>query len=223
MTILAQFFRRNRGFTLIELLVVVGIVGLLMALVIPAFTGIGRGQSMRSSVAQLRTTIGLARQWAITRNENTYVIFPDDVKVYNPPSQVSMALRSYAVWGDKSGYISEWRYLPPGLYFDSQETNTINLLNTSSTNTSDRIFNVAFPSNNSPLQAMRCIAYVPNGRLNQRGATSLGVFVREGWVEVNTNTGRATGSGLGPIQRTNALYRLFVECRPLTGQVRVRE
>lgn len=206
--------RRSAAFTLVELLVVIGIIGTLLVLVVPAFTGLGRGQSMRSSVAQLRSTIALARQWAITRNEKTYVVFPDDGLNYNPPKNASMALRSYAVWAERSGYISDWRYLPPGVVFDPTDTVANNLFES----TTDRVFPVIFPTNGATLNNMYCISFLPNGRLNQTGGNTLRVYMREGWVDVNTNTGVASAPTL---KGTN--YTMYFEVRPLTGQVRIRE
>ena len=213
MTTFAQRSKRS-AFTLVELLVVVGIIATLLVLVVPAFTGLGRGQSMRSSVAQLRSTLALARQWAITRNEKTYVIFPDDGATYNPARNAAMALRSYAVWAERSGYISEWRYLPPGIVFDANEPAANNLFNT----TTDRVFPVSFPSNGSPASTMYCIAFTPNGRLNQAGGTTLRLYLREGWVDANTNTGVVSPP---VIKSTN--FTMFFEMRPLTGQARIRE
>ncbi|MBW7909327.1 MAG: GspH/FimT family pseudopilin [Kiritimatiellae bacterium] len=216
MTICRPYSKPKKdAFTLIELLVVIGIVGVLGVLVIPAFTGIGRGQNMRMSVSQLRTTLALARQWAITHNDKTYVIFPDEDMTYNPPSGANMALRSYAVWTEKDGYVSEWRYLPPGVLFDPTDSDSGNLWNT----TNDRLFNVVFPTNGSPTQQMFAISFTPNGRLNQKGASTIKVFLREGWVDANTNSGTASAPTLKP----NSTYRVYLECRPLTGGVRVRE
>ena len=212
MTTSAPHSKRS-AFTLVELLVVIGIMATLLVLVVPSFTGLGRGQSMRSAVTQLRSTLSLARQWAITRNEKTYVIFPDDGS-YNPARNAALALRSYAVWAEKSGYISDWRYLPPGVIFDSSEPAANNLFNT----TTDRVYPVAFPSNGAPMSTMYCIAFTPNGRLNQAGGTTLRVYLREGWVDANTNTGVASPP---TIKSTN--YTMYFEMRPLTGQVRIRE
>jgi len=208
--------RSNRGaFTLIELLVVIGIMGALLVLVVPAFTGLGRGQSMRSSVSQLRSTLALARQWAITKNENTYVIFPDDAMTYNPPGRVNMALRSYGVWAEKSGYISEWRYLPPGVYFNPTNLSGNNIFDDASLTKHW----VVFPANGSPRQEMYCIAYTPNGRLKSiQDGSSRSLYLNEGLLDVNTNAGLLVAAVL---RSTN--YTMRFEVRPLTGQLRIRE
>lgn len=212
------------GFTLIELLIVIGIAGVLAVLIIPAFSGIGRSQNMRSSVAQLRTTIALARQWAITHNEKTYVIFPDDEATYNPKGNVTMAFRSYGVWAEKSGYISEWRYLPEGIVFDpvaeqiGPSTATANLFK-GVKGANGTIFDVQFPANGSPTQEMYAISFTRNGRLNQNGGLTPQVFLREGWVDADTNNGTASNPKFKP----NSTYQMYFEVRPLTGGVRIGE
>lgn len=229
MTTFAQRSKRS-AFTLVELLVVVGIIATLLVLVVPAFTGLGRGQSMRSAVTQLRTTISLARQWAVTKNETTYVVFPDDDLTYSPPGGVAMALRSYAVWAERSGYISEWRYLPPGVVFNStqphpvintttEKSGTFNLLlTTNSWGIGVRTNNVAFPTNGAPLRPMYSLGFTPNGRLKQSGGVTISIFMNEGWVDANTNTGVASPP---TIKSTN--FTMYFEVKPLTGLMRIRE
>lgn len=214
MTTFAQRSKRS-AFTLVELLVVVGIIATLLVLVVPAFTGLGRGQNMRSSVAQLRSTLALARQWAITRNENTYVIFPDNGMSYNPSRNVIMALRSYAVWAERSGYISEWRYLPPGLFFNTNYYGGKNIFNSAS----ETIHDVSFPTNGTALSSMYCVAFSSNGRLKDiEEGKSRFIYLNEGWVDADTNSGLASA----PVFKTTN-FNMYFEIRPLTGQVRIGE
>ncbi len=57
------------GITLLELLVVIVIMAIVMSVSIPAFTSMGRGAGMRGAVAEVRSTLSLSRQWAITKRE----------------------------------------------------------------------------------------------------------------------------------------------------------
>ena len=68
---------RRRAFTLVELLVVVGIMGLLLGVTVTAFDSIGKGAKMRSALMQLKSSLSLARQYAITDRRAAYIIFPD--------------------------------------------------------------------------------------------------------------------------------------------------
>lgn len=210
--------RKIRGFTIFELLVVVSIIAIMFVVSVPAFQGIGRGQKMNSAVAQLRSTIALARQWAVTRNDYTYIIFPDADYTYNQGADAFMALKSYAVWSEKNGYISDWRYLPEGIVFnpDANSLNS-NLFN----GETDRVFPVEFPVSGpgASTQDMYAISFAPNGRLNQNGGTTLSLLISEGWMSVNTNSGVADGPEIIP-QSTRSVT---MEIRPLTGGVKVTE
>lgn len=57
------------AFTLIELLVVMVVAAIIMSIALPAFTSMGRGVSLRTAVANVRSTLALSRQWAITHRE----------------------------------------------------------------------------------------------------------------------------------------------------------
>ena len=92
---------RRRGFTLVELLVVVGIMGLLLGVTVTAFDAIGKGAKMRSALMELKSSLSLARQYAITDRRATYIIFPDQYRV-NWQAMVPNP--------DDYGYIQEARY-----------------------------------------------------------------------------------------------------------------
>ena len=106
--------RHAAAFTLAELLVTIAIIGLLLAVTLPAFTGLSRGANTRGAVLQLKTALNQARQWAITHRERTGVLFPTYSNLVNNALS-NYAYRTYAVWGQKSGYLSEWSFLPAGV------------------------------------------------------------------------------------------------------------
>lgn len=68
----------RRGFTLLELLTVVAIMLILMTMAAAAYRGMVRGGSMPSAVSNLRSTLALARQYAVTHRSRTFVIFSQD-------------------------------------------------------------------------------------------------------------------------------------------------
>lgn len=109
----------KKGFTLVELLLVISVMAILLLFAVPAFQDIGRGSRMRAAVNQLTSTINLARQWAITKREKVYIIFPDDHPSLYSSAQnhKEKALRSYVVFTRSQGFITDWRYLPTGVYF----------------------------------------------------------------------------------------------------------
>jgi prepilin-type N-terminal cleavage/methylation domain-containing protein len=64
-------FRSSRGFTLLELLIVVGIIGLLMVLLVPAFTNIKSGTDVTNAAYTIKGVLDTARTYA--KANNTYV------------------------------------------------------------------------------------------------------------------------------------------------------
>lgn len=75
------------AFTLVELLVVMVVIVTLMAVAVPAFIGIGRGAGMRTAVNNVRSTLSLARQWAITHRENVYFRLRTNEWVFIPTNR----------------------------------------------------------------------------------------------------------------------------------------
>lgn len=81
------------GVTLLELLVVIAVMAIVLTISMPAFTSMGRGAGMRGAVAEVRSTLSLSRQWAITKREpvtfqygqdnstNYYVVYTYDAEI----------------------------------------------------------------------------------------------------------------------------------------------
>ena len=67
------------GFTLLELLIVVGIVGLLLLLIAPAFTTIKSGTDVTSAAYTIKGVLDTARTHAKAKNTYTWVGFADSV------------------------------------------------------------------------------------------------------------------------------------------------
>ena len=68
-----------RGFTLIELLIVVGIIGLLMVLIAPAFTTIKGGTDVTSAAYTIKGVLDTARTYAKANNTYTWVGFAGSI------------------------------------------------------------------------------------------------------------------------------------------------
>ena len=67
-----------RGFTLLELLIVVGLIGLLIALVAPAFTTIKGGTDVISASYTIKGVLDAARTYAKANNTYTWVGFYEE-------------------------------------------------------------------------------------------------------------------------------------------------
>lgn len=66
------------GFTLFELLIVVGIIGLLMVLIAPAFTTIKGGTDVTSAAYTIKGVLDTARTYAKANNTYTWVGFYEE-------------------------------------------------------------------------------------------------------------------------------------------------
>lgn len=66
------------GFTLLELLTVMAIMLILMTIAVGAYHGMSIGSGIRGSVSNVRMTLSLARQFAMTHRKRTYVFFNQD-------------------------------------------------------------------------------------------------------------------------------------------------
>jgi prepilin-type N-terminal cleavage/methylation domain-containing protein len=70
-------FFPDRGFTLIELLVVVGIMVTLMALIVPAITGIKGGRDVASAAYAIAGLLDQSRAYAMANNTHVFVGFAE--------------------------------------------------------------------------------------------------------------------------------------------------
>src|SRR6266542_563891 len=76
---------RANAFTLLELLIVVGIIGLLLVLVAPAFTSIKRGTDVTSAAYTIKSVLDTARTYAKANDTYTWVGFYEE-NTENPAS-----------------------------------------------------------------------------------------------------------------------------------------
>lgn len=168
------------GFTLVEVLVVLVIVVILAGVTVPAIVGMGRGSALQGAISNVRSTISLARQWAITNRKHTYVVFPDVTLIARTSGEV-YAYRAYAVYEydpitQVGQYVSDWKFLPKGMVFDDDAGRGQNVYGT------DRK-SVAYPENGSANEFLNVIGFKPTG--SAMVPTGYEVYLREGYSEVD--------------------------------------
>lgn len=175
---------RRAGFTLIELLVVIAIIGVLFAVAMPIFENAGRKDPERAAY-QVMSTLRLARQHAIAKRQWTMVVFPtrDDGNTF-PDGHLDKCLRGYAVLAATNNldgfrnpplpymqlvFVSDWKLLPEGIYFDDDKELTGNFV-FGRPNGSQPTYTGAFPLPLDPAkpnvrnQKMGVVLFKPNGR-----------------------------------------------------------
>ena len=186
----AECIPLKAGFTLIELLVVIAIIGVLFAVAMPVFENAGRKDTERAAF-NLMTTMRLARQHAISKRQWTLVVFPNlDGGAYSD-KDIGKCLRGYAVLAATNSldgeyrfdstlrdprvsdmqlsFVSDWRYLPQGIYFDDNEELTSNWIfgapaSGQSTYTATFNFPIDPSKPNDLVRPMGAILFKPNGR-----------------------------------------------------------
>ena len=126
------------GFTLIELLAVIGLIVLLAAVTIPAFSALVQGTGVKAAGAQVRGAMTQARTHAIMNNTVTDFIVmtlaqPAGGAINSTPTNFNstqaaerapdFVFRGYAVYDRVNHrYVKPWTKLPNGVVFDTTET-----------------------------------------------------------------------------------------------------
>lgn len=191
----------RHAFTLLELLVVLGIIGLLATLAMPTLRNFGESNTISAANRQLLDDIGLARQLALNTRSSVYMVFvpPNHYQhrarlpqVITSPEfkrwsnlmtgrYTAYALMSMRTIGDQPGrehprYLTDWRYLPEGVYIHTNKFNQIGAVNDRSiplqslliNNIQARTFKwrlFPYPTARSPVYYLPYIGFTPDGRL----------------------------------------------------------
>lgn len=96
------------AYSLIELLCVMALVLVLLAIALPSTTDWGRGAAMRTSAANLRSSLAVARRWAVSHGTRTSLVFGNEQAID----------RGYCVvMSSASGRIGQTNYLAKGIGF----------------------------------------------------------------------------------------------------------
>ena len=186
---------KRAGFTLVELLAVVAIMAIVLMAAVPIFQTLGK-RDLNSVGTQLRTTFRLARQIAVAQHRYVYVIFPDS-RAANTPATLQYCLRSFAVVATNPAtgnweYLTEWKFLPKGVYFvGTQEASTGNVMRASSPT-------VPFPNEAGGSAVVSGFCFKPSGKA-LFGGTNSTMDISVYFTTAHFYMTNATGTGLvGP-------------------------
>jgi prepilin-type N-terminal cleavage/methylation domain-containing protein len=120
--------RRLSGFTLLELLAVITVIGIVSAMVVPAFRGFGRSASLSASGNVVANMIDNARQTAMSKNTLTAVVVlgkqgtDEDFRAVT-----TLEFDPVAGWSQ----VQTWEVLPSGIVVDSADRDNCTFLNNS--------------------------------------------------------------------------------------------
>lgn len=185
---------KKRGFTLIELLVVIAIIGVLFAVALPMFENAGRKDTEKAAF-NLMSTMRLARQHAISKRQWVLVVFPSRYgsTIYSS-NNLDKCLRGYAVLAITNSmdglaraaqipdnmqfaFVSDWKTLPEGIYFDDNEDLKCNYLFTERSDTFKYPLDPAKPNDPANMRPMGVVMFRPNGRAyKMAGGNTTGKF-----------------------------------------------
>jgi len=116
------------AFTLIELLVVMVIAVVIMAVSLPSFLSMGRGAGMRTAVNNVRSTVALSRQWAITHREEITFVAKTNEWVYVMTNSTwaprTNDISCYYATNAEGTLIQSVTKLPLDVAFESSSSNT---------------------------------------------------------------------------------------------------
>jgi prepilin-type N-terminal cleavage/methylation domain-containing protein len=192
------FVRSLRAFTLLELMMVIAIIGFIAALTLPHVAGFGKANSMTAATRQMLDDVALARQRAMVNRSTVYMVFLPPMFWNNVSYSLNMtgqqvsnlvmhqysayALVSLATVGDQPGqhhpqYITDWRFLPSGVFIAPFEfslagavvTTTNTLVGTTNAHVilPWSTITVPFPSlySTNTFMSLPCIGFTPQGSL----------------------------------------------------------
>jgi prepilin-type N-terminal cleavage/methylation domain-containing protein len=192
--------RHLRAFTLLELMLVITIIGFIAGMTLSHIGNFGQANSMTSATRQLLDDVALARQRAIVSRSTVYMVFLPPMfwtntayaSVAYSQQETNLMMHQYGAYalvslstvGDQPGqhharYLTDWRFLPSGVFLSPLEfTNPVNL-SIYTTNTLSGLINTCvlqpwntvyapFPSlftSNTTAIPLPCIAFTPQGSL----------------------------------------------------------
>lgn len=198
------------GFTLIELLAVMAIIGIILAIGIPAVTSLMKSTGLQSATRTVSSTLSQARQYAITQRRRVSVVFPYSGTT-GPGTNLAPRYQSYAVVeisGTTTNYISKWEHLPLGAVFMN---NNASVLTPPCLDLDLQNASFPFPNTNSSPATLAYIEFKPTGAASLAGSFT----ITEGFMNGGVPTPTSTVGG------TNLANYTAISVDNLVGRIKV--
>lgn len=110
--------QRKQAFTLIELIVVMGIVGILAAGGLAAFTLTAKSGRVDQAREIVSTAVRSARSYAVSNNRNVLLVFNTNQSLHSKRDE--RCNRAMAVYDPiEKDYVTDWMNIPAGVFIDS--------------------------------------------------------------------------------------------------------
>lgn len=133
------------GFTLLELLAVLFIIGIIFSIALPAFGPMMNISRLKTSAQNLAGTMETARQYAVTMEEECYIVFPTS-------TGTDLDNKTYKVYNPDTGRtIGKLEFLPKGIEID---------INNSTVRGS---VDIPFPEDTDSPKSLKYIRFKTNG------------------------------------------------------------
>jgi type II secretory pathway pseudopilin PulG len=201
------------------MLAVVAIMGVVMAIAVVAFTGIGRGAAAKTAANQMHASLRLARQYALTRKSSVafLVCAPEQPAVFGRPDLDPEKFfgKAYAIYDvRKCRYLQAWTELPKNITFDERSVTTVfrktrgeNVLELPTLD-----LDIPFPSDWNTNALQRCrfpgIRFNSDGRLHVRATENWyrWILVCEGTYDTRTRRWVRKGANVSQVVPNTLTY-----------------
>ena len=197
------------GFTLVEMLVVIVIVGMMLALALPAVNNLMKSGGVSAASRHVSNTLNLARQYAITHRTVTRVVFPYSGTFGANGTDLAPVYQSYAVYAvgaTPPAYVSKWEHLPLGTVFMNRTPSFGSPASVDDLGT----FTTPFPTNSATSAKLAYIEFNPTGAASNPGTFTITEGFVNGAVLTPTSKNGLTLANVVTVSVDNVIGRIQV-------------